>query len=508
MQFNKPAPNRLKQRLKALFDSLSDNSAPDNHESPRIKHLKGLIQAHEAEQAAALARPWIMQTSTADHISVPAPAPDEAVTFEGARAVANLLAYETLRRSVLACLLWEDSFYESGESNADRIQKYAALVSTEQLAALAVEARTKFHLRHVSLWLLVALAKRGGRLVGQAIEQTIQRPDEITEFLALYWKEGKKPLAKQVKLGLAAAFRKFDAYALAKYNRAGAVKLRDALFLVHAKPANPEQAELWKQLAEDRLPAPDTWEVALSAGKNKAETFTRLLTEKKLGYLALLRNLRNMIQAGVDTELIKTALLERRGADRVLPFRYVAAARACPQLEPAIDQALLACLQQMPALPEWPENTVVLVDVSGSMAARLSNRSDLTRMDAAAALAAIVPGQVRLFTFSSKVLEVPPRRGMAGVDAIIRSQPHSATELANAIDHVNTIPHQRLIVITDEQATADDLPKPKAAFAYMINVASYKNGVGYGDWTHLDGFSEHVLHWMAAFEDQIFRELD
>ena len=136
-----------------------------------------------------------MQTSTADHISVPAPAPDEAVTFEGARAVANLLAYETLRRSVLACLLWEDSFYESGESNADRIQKYAALVSTEQLAALAVEARTKFHLRHVSLWLLVALAKRGGRLVGQAIEQTIQRPDEITEFLALYWKEGKKPLA-------------------------------------------------------------------------------------------------------------------------------------------------------------------------------------------------------------------------------------------------------------------------------------------------------------------------
>ena len=110
MQFNKPAPNRLKQRLQSLFNSLAGNSAPDSHQSPRILHLKGLIQAHEAEQAAALARSWVMQASTADHISVTAPNSDQPLTFEGARAVPNLPAYETLRSSVLACMLWEDSF--------------------------------------------------------------------------------------------------------------------------------------------------------------------------------------------------------------------------------------------------------------------------------------------------------------------------------------------------------------------------------------------------------------
>lgn len=494
--------------MQALFGGQTARSGGERAQSPKLQHLQAMIHAHEAQQqGTAQHSTWVMQASTADGILTPASLPEKPVTFEGAPAAVGLTALENLRRSVLACMLWEDTFYEGGESSADRIQKYADEVPAQALASLAIETRTKFHLRHVSLWLLVALARRGGSVVGQTIEQTIQRPDELAEFLALYWKDGKKPLAKQVKMGLAAAFRKFDGHALAKYNRGGPIKLRDVLFLVHPKPENPAQAELWKALAEDRLPPPDTWEVELSAGKNKAVTFTRLLQEKKLGYLALLRNLRNMTSAGVDTQLIKTALLERRGADRVLPFRYVAAARACQQLEATIDQALLASLQNTNESPGWPTDTIVLVDVSGSMVSRLSSRSDLTRMDAAATLAAIVPGNLRVFTFSSQVVEVPPRRGMAGVDAIIRSQPHAATELAKAIAHVNTIPHGRLIVITDEQASAGDLPQPKAGFAYMINVASYKNGVGYGAWTHLDGFSEHLLRWIWAYEAQVIREL-
>src|SRR5690606_23450596 len=125
----------------------------------------------------------------------------------------------------------------------------------------------------------------------------------LAEFVALYWRDGKRPLSAQMKKGLARAFCKFDAYQLAKYDRPGPVRLRDVLFLVHAKPAAATQADTWKKLAAKALDSPDTWEVALSAGADKRDTFERLLKEKKLGYLALLRNLRNMDQAGVDEAL-------------------------------------------------------------------------------------------------------------------------------------------------------------------------------------------------------------
>ncbi|BEV11511.1 TROVE domain-containing protein [Asticcacaulis sp. DW145] len=421
------------------------------------------------------------------------------ITHEGAPA-AILSAEQRLRRSVLSCLLWEDAFYEDGESIAERIYTLALEVEANRVGALAVEAREQMKLRHAPLILLCALIKAGGPLVAPTIERVVQRADELSELVATYWRDGKKPLSKQMKLGLARAFTKFDAYALAKYDRAGPVRLRDVLFLSHAKPKDEAQAELWKQLAAGSLTAPDTWEVALSGGASKAETFTRLLSERKLGYLALLRNLRNMDQAGVDEDLVKAAILARRGADRVLPFRYIAAARGAPRFEPWLDQALSETILEQPV---FTGRTIVLVDVSGSMDGRLSAKSDLTRMDAAATLAAIIPGEVRVFTFSNGVVEVPPRRGMAGVDAIIRSQSHGGTELGKAVTKINGIKHDRLIVITDEQSS-DRVPQPVAKQAYMINVASYRNGVGYGGaWTHIDGFSENVLSYIREREQLV-----
>lgn len=421
-------------------------------------------------------------------------------TEGGAPAYPHMTALQQLRRSVLSCLLWESEFYEDGVSIAQRIESLAAQVSPQDLAALAVEARSTFNLRHVPLLLLAVLAKTGeGKMVSEAIANTIQRADEMSEFLTVYWRHGKCPLSKQVKVGLAKAFTKFDAYQLAKYDREKAVRLRDVLFMVHAKPETEEQETVWKQLVDGTLPSPDTWEVSLSQGSDKRETFERLLREGNLGYLALLRNLRNMAEAGVDTGLVRDAILARKGARRVLPFRYVAAARACPQMEPYIDQALSEAIADATLLPG---KTAVLVDVSGSMGVRLSSRSDLTRMDAACALACLINGDVRMFSFSNQIVEVPPRRGMAGVDAIRSSQPHGGTALAGAIDAINReVACDRLIVITDEQATGySRVPDPKAEQAYMINVASYKNGVGYGKWCHIDGFSESVLRWIGEVE--------
>lgn len=431
-----------------------------------------------------------------------------ATTHEGAPAAA-LTAEQALRRSVLSCLLWETEFYEDGQSIADRIAALSMEVVPQVLADLAVEARERFNLRHAPLMLLVGLVRHGGPLVAPTIARVIQRADDMTEFLAIYWRHGRRPLSKQMKLGLGRAFAKFDAYQLAKYDRDGPVKLRDVLFLIHAKPRDEAQAALWKQVADRTLASPDTWEVALSAGADKRDTFERLLAERKLGYLALLRNLRNMDQAGVDEAVVKAAILERRGAQRVLPFRYVAAARAAPRYEPWLDEALMETVLQGPV---FPGRTVVLVDVSGSMDWKLSAKSDLTRMDAAATLASVIPGDVRIFTFSDGVVEVPARRGMAGVEAIVRSQPHSGTALFDAVAHVNAkVTYDRLVVITDEQATdasrfgywirgkQSTMPAPKGK-GYVINVASARNGVGYGDWVHIDGFSEAVLTYIRESE--------
>ena len=120
-------------------------------------------------------------------------------------------------------------------------------------------------------------------------------------------------------------------------------------------------------------------------------------------------------------------------------------------------------------------------------------------MDAAATLGAVIHGDLRVFSFSQDLVEVPARYGMAGVDAIIRSQPHRGTNLREAVQKVNQMPHDRLIVVTDEQANKP-VPDPVVKRAYMINVASAKNGVGYGAWTHIDGFFENVLRFIHEAE--------
>lgn len=426
------------------------------------------------------------------------------VTHGGGPAALHVTPYQELRRTVLAAFLFEDNFYESGQSVAERIRALSDKVSVPELAALAIEARHEQNLRHVSLLLLVELIRRGrgrGKEVAAVIEDVVSRADELSELLSLYWADGKKPLAKSLKLGLSAAFNKFGEYQLAKYNRDNAIKLRDVLFLVHPKPKDENQQKIFDKLASDTLPTPDTWEVALSSGADGKESFERLLKEGKLGYLALLRNLRNMEKYGVDSKLVKDAISGRKGgAEKVLPFRFIAASRAAPRYERELDASLLQTIEHLPKLSG---TTVVLVDISGSMFGPLSQKSDLTRADAAAALASMVNGDdVRVFSFSSRTVEVPYRRGMAGVDAIIKSQSHGSTELAAAVAYVNkNVKHDRLIVITDEQSTSyRPVPDPVVDNAYMINVASYKNGIGYGKWTSITGFSEKVFQWVAAYE--------
>jgi 60 kDa SS-A/Ro ribonucleoprotein len=431
-------------------------------------------------------------------------------TQEGAPA-RNLTPELQLRRSVLACLLWETQFYEDGVEIAGRIAELVPKVQAEKVAALALEAREQMKLRHAPLLLVREMARHAThrRLVAETLERVIQRADELAEFVAIYWKDGRVPLSAQVKKGLAAAFPKFDEYQLAKYDRGGPIKLRDVLFLSHAKPRDAAQAGVWKKLVWGRLATPDTWEVALSSsGKegvaNKREAWERLLREKKLGALALLRNLRNLREAGVDDSLVLEGLGTMSTA-RVLPFRFLAAARYAPHWEAQLEQAML---KSVAGQPQLAGRTIVLVDVSGSMTAPLSKRSDMQRTDAAYGLAVLlreIAEKASVFSFSDNLVEVPARRGFALRDAIDASQRHNGTYLGKAVEELNrraernpSERYDRLIVITDEQSH-DSVPKPKGT-GYVINVASYKNGVGYGAWMHIDGWSESVIEYIRALE--------
>lgn len=424
----------------------------------------------------------------------------QAVTPAGT-AVRAISAEKQLVRMTLANMLWEDQFYVDGKKSAEIIAELVQKTNATFVSNLAIMARTQFKLRHVPLLLARELA-RTSRLAAHVLNAVIQRPDEMSEFLSIYWKDGKIPLANQVKKGLATAFAKFNEYSLAKWDKnSAAVKMRDVMFLVHPKPASPEQAALFKRVANNELATPDTWETELSAGADKRMTFTRLMAEKKLGALAFLRNLRNMVQSGVSESMIRE-YAKTLDVSKVLPFRYIAAARIVPQFEDMLEAMMLKSLESHEKLPG---KTKLYVDVSGSMfGAKISGKSDLERFDAAAALAILcreICEDVEIYSFSNDAVRVPARRGFALAEAIRMSQAHSGTSLGRALNSTGS-PCDRVIVFTDAQSY-DRPGKPMfGAKGYIINVAAYQNGVNHEDWLTVSGFSEAVIDYIQAVEKQ------
>lgn len=405
-----------------------------------------------------------------------------------------------LLRMTMAHMLFEKQFYVDGEDSYQTLQKLVAEVSPEFVASVARKARSEFKLRHVPLALMRGLAKNG-TLKAQDLADVIQRADEMPEFLSLYWKDGKQPISNQVKKGLALAFGKFNEYQLAKYDRNNsAISIRDTLFLSHPKPANAAQAELFKKVADQKLETPDTWETELSAGAAKKDTFERLMSERKLGALAFLRNLRNMEQSGVSEAAIR-AYGATLNTERVLPFRFIAAARIVPKYEDMLEQMMFKCLEKHEKLPG---KTLLLVDCSGSMfGTKVSAKSDLDRFDAAAALAVLcreICENVEIFGFANDAVRVPNRRGFALVDAI-RKSTNGGTNLGQALATANREVgnYDRVIVFTDE-ASSTKPAKLVGARGYILNVAAYENGLNMDDFITISGFSEASLDYIQMFE--------
>ncbi len=448
-----------------------------------------------------------------------------------------------LRRAVLGCLLWEDLFYESGKSATDNIKNLIAQVNPEAVAQIAWEARHEQKLRHVPLYIAREMARLDTHkhLVGELLPRIILRADELSEFLAIYWKDNKnQPLSKQVKIGLAAAFNNFNEYQLAKYNRDAEVKLRDVAFLVHvdpadktgrAKTAQPVSRKGYKRgkvqrhsktlvgkLVNGELATPDTWEVALSSGANKKETWTRLISEKKLGGLAFLRNLRNMEQAGVPSSVIAEGF-KTVNPGWLLPVNYLAAAKYAPQWEREIESMMLRGLSTMPKLPGY---SIFVVDVSGSMyGSRVSSKSELTRADAAMAMAMLaseICERVSIYATAGNDMThihatslVKPRRGFALMEEIRNAERRLGgggiftRQCLEYIQGHETETPERIIIFSDSQdcdLPGRQTPKPFGKKNYIVDVSAHSHGVNYkGVWTaEISGWSDKFINYVAAYE--------
>ena len=375
---------------------------------------------------------------------------DEAYTMSPA-----LELYASVVTTTLA-----DKFYEKDQKRIVRLRKLIAKNDPRFVAKLAVYAREQMHLRSVPLVLAVELAKvhRGDSLVSQTVARVVQRADEITELLAYYavanQRKGTKQLnllSKQIQKGLAQVFNRFDAYQLAKYNRATSIKLKDALFLVHPKAKDEAQQGIFNQLVNDTLPTPYTWETELSAQgqqtfadeaekqlafRNKWE---ELIDSGKLGYMAMLRNLRNILEAEVSADRLQKVcglLSDERAVARSkqLPFRFLAAYREIKALKLAESTMVLNALEaavraSATNIPGFDENVRVLIacDVSGSMQRAISPKSKIQNYDIGLMLGMLLQSQCQrvitgIFGDRWKVINLPQGNILANVDELHRRE--------------------------------------------------------------------------------------
>lgn len=290
--------------------------------------------------------------------------------------------------SILLTSFANDQFYRSGNDTMVRLKELIGLCNKEFVAKAAVYARTQFGMRSITHVAASELAKHigGEKWAKDFYASVIHRPDDMTEIFSYHTAHnGKIPNA--IKKGFAKAFDKFNTYNLAKYRGEGkGFKLIDVVNLVHPVPteANKEAIDL---LVKGKLKSTDTWEAQLTkagqAAANeeekaefKKDVWVNLINERKIGYFALLRNLRNIVEQAPEAidkalELLIDEKLIRKSL--VLPFRFTTAYEEIRKLNDGkIIRSVLIALNKavdvaVKNVPVFDGDTCVVLDVSGSM---------------------------------------------------------------------------------------------------------------------------------------------
>lgn len=426
---------------------------------------------------------------------------------------------QLLRRATLANLLWEDVAYMDGMRVSEEMARLIPLCYPEDVYNLAIEARLKQKLRHTPLFIAAEMCKHDGyrAYVSQLLPKIITRADMLTDFLSFYWKDGKVTVCHQARKGLAEAFHNFDEYQLAKYNRDAAIEIRDVMFIAHPKALNEQEQTLFKKVANHELQTPDTWEVALSGGEDKKETWERHVKENKLGSLAILRNISNMMRVGVDKSIISQAIKSARST-MLLPLDFYKAAKMNPEFCRDIEEAMVTTYERLPKLPG---KTLFIVDASGSMEWSISRKSNFTRMEVAGVMAllasyqcekfelVVTAGDDDLMQHSSKWIQYPDK-GFDLIKRIPKSQVGSGGIFTRQClewcrETFEGQDFDRIIVFSDSQDCDyldERLPRPFGRRNYICDVSAHTKGINYqGVWTaEISGWSEHFLSYIASFE--------
>ncbi|AWM14128.1 TROVE domain-containing protein [Flavobacterium sediminis] len=383
---------------------------------------------------------------------------NKTVNYEHSTAFQLNPEYELYSAVVTTSL--STSFYEKDSERLKRIKGLIQKCNPFFVAKLAIYARNEMHLRSVPLVLVVELAKiySGDSLISKMIVQVIQRADEITELLAYYQmanaRTGTKRLnrlSKQLQKGVATSFNRFDEYQFAKYNRKGRVSLKDALFLTHPKAKDEAQQLIFNKIASDTLPTPYTWETELSQlGQQRFRTeaerlravtqkWEELIDSNKVGYMALLRNLRNILEAkvsGAHIEKVCHYLANEKAvaASKQLPFRFLAAYREVKTIYSGHTSVVLEALEQAVKVSAanikgFDSNTSVVIacDVSGSMQYPISSKSKVLLYDIGLMLGMLMQSRCKnvisgMFGDTWKSISMPKAGILSNIDIFYRRE--------------------------------------------------------------------------------------
>ena len=467
---------------------------------------------------------------------------------------------ERLVNRTLTCLFNENKFY--GKQDVEIIADIEECSKSDPsfILKLAIFARNVMYLRTVPQVILVECANskyfKNLGLVRPATNKIIMRADEIMEVLAYQLQTYKKPIPIALKRGLRDTFGKFDSYQLSKYDRDGEVKLVDALNLIRPIPRTEEQKILYKKIVENKLESPETWEVILGNWKskdfeNKTKAWEYIIEKiwcvngQVKNYFALIRNLRNILEADVSSKhfnLVCEAIKNEQAVknSKMYPFRFYSAYREIEvnnkskahKILEAVETALSLSIGNLPKLNGM---TMYSSDNSGSMDSALSDKSRMTFKEIAnlmQAIGIVMSDDYICSVFGESFATVNITKKQSVFDRMNKLRDTNVGYSTNGyfvLDYLNKSKTKvdRIIIFTDEQMYDDsgydnsfieNFKKYKKVnpnvFLYVVNLNGYGNSIVPKDESNvalISGWSEKILDYIVLFEkgkQTLVKEID
>jgi hypothetical protein len=434
--------------------------------------------------------------------------------------------------AVLTSFFGEPKFYGSTDNEIMTLAGTIIEKNPKFIARLAAYARHEFHLRSVSHVLIAMLANsvNGKVYIRKLIPAISMRPDDLTEIMSAYIALFGKPIPNSLKKGIGDSLKEINEYGLAKYSgNKNSMKMKDLIKICHPKPVDEKQSYMWNRCLCDELKTPDTWETALSAndGIDKKTKWERLIEEKRLGFMALLRNLRNIIIAGVSDEHLNTVYAKLSDKKEVLaskqfPYHFLSAYKELQGMGSSklFDTLEDAVCHSVENLEKLPGTTTFLVDVSGSMTCTVSRKSKMTCAEIAL-LTAIMGARIcdngYFYTFDTSVYpqSVSSRGGILPQMRNMRVA-GGGTNVSLAFKYLldNKIKSDRIILLSDNEANRGCVTAQSLINKYRqtINDKVFIHSIdlcGYGTVqtnpndkynNYIAGWSDKVLSFITLFE--------